>query len=182
MQYRPALPVLPQTENDRRIEFIVLHTTATPETSDVSYVLRVFERREWSRPGYHVCIDRQGLAHRLWPDDSYTNGAIDRRGRPPIPSLNAKSIHVSWIGGIDTKARGIDNRTPEQLVALREVTLAYAYAYPNALLAGHYAFANKECPCFDYPGWLRHIGLPADRIFDRGVTPPVASILPPKPF
>lgn len=174
-----------QEHNPRRVSFIILHTTAMRPTATLDDLQDVFRARGWSRPGYHIVVDRKGVPHRLYPDSEYTNGAVDRYPTHPeyVPNLNARSIHIAWMGGLAPDGRnGIDNRTPEQVVALKELVLAYLYAYPEARFTGHYTFANKACPCFDFVAWLNLIGVPRHRVYHRGLPSPVKSVTPPERF
>jgi N-acetylmuramoyl-L-alanine amidase len=68
-----------------------------------------------------------------------------------VAGHNANSIHVSYIGGVDSKGKALDTRTLEQkssmLLLLRKLRLKY----PDAVICGHRDFpgVKKDCPSFD---------------------------------
>ncbi len=140
--------------NPRKIEHLVVHCTATSQATSVASLLTAFKARGWSAPGYHYVITPDGKLHELLSPDRVSNGV---RGH------NATSIHVAYIGGIDRQGKGIDNRTPEQKVALLDLLRELKRQYPTASILGHRDFSPdqngngivdpweriKECPCFD---------------------------------
>jgi N-acetylmuramoyl-L-alanine amidase len=121
----------------RQIDFLVVHCSATPQTTTVESIERYWKNNlKWASKGYHVLIDASGVAHRLAPDSAVCNG---------VAGHNATSLHVSYIGGA-TK----DNRTMGQKSTLINVLREWRALYPNAKICGHRDFgAKKACPQFD---------------------------------
>jgi N-acetylmuramoyl-L-alanine amidase len=127
----------------RNITHLVVHCTATPQSATVASIQRYWRQvMGWRSPGYHILVLPNGTAMRLAPDEATTNGV---RGH------NATSLHVSYIGGVGTNGRPLDNRTPEQKVALLRVINEWRALYPNATVQGHRDFpgVTKACPSFD---------------------------------
>lgn len=123
----------------RRIDYIVIHCTATPKNTTVASIQNYWRNvLKWKSPGYHFLIDQSGVIHSLQHLDLPTNG---------VKGFNSNSIHISYIGG-----QHADDRTPAQresiLKAIRE---AQAYSLPNKpIIQGHRDFPNvaKACPQF----------------------------------
>lgn len=140
--------------NPRKIKYLVVHCTATSQSTSVASLLTAFRARGWSSPGYHYVITPDGKLHSLLPEDKPSNG---------VKGYNSVSVNIAYIGGINASGKGIDNRTPEQKVTLRETLKALKKRYPDAVIQGHRDFSPdtnkngivdpweriKECPCFD---------------------------------
>lgn len=137
----------------RNIDCIVIHTTATPQNSTIASIQRYWrEHLKWVSPGYHHIIPPHSPAVRLAKDDLICNG---------VKGYNATSIHISYIGGIDSKGKPVDNRTPNQISELIRLLKHYKALYPNAKILGHRDFphVNKACPCFDVEEWLQSVDI-----------------------
>jgi N-acetylmuramoyl-L-alanine amidase len=102
----------------------------------------------WKSPGYHFIIQRNGQVIMLLPLDRVANGV---RGH------NANAVHVAYIGGVDERGRALDNRTPEQRQAMRDLTASLRQQFPRAAIKGHRDFpgVTKECPSFDVATWIK---------------------------
>ena len=140
----------------RRISRIFVHCTASYQNSTTEATLRAeFKRNGWKNPGYHYVIKTDGNIIVMLDESKVANGVKD---------YNSHSIHVAWIGGIDRDhPKGIDNRTPEQKVALFDLLTKLKLKYPDAMIMGHRDISPdlnhngvvdpweriKECPCFD---------------------------------
>lgn len=140
----------------RRISRIFVHCTASHQKTTTIESLRAeFKSKGWESPGYHWVIDTKGKVIKLLDEDKVANG---------VKGYNANSIHVAWIGGIDRDhPRGIDNRTPEQKLALYDWLTKLKLRFPDAQIMGHRDISPdlnhngvvdpweriKECPCFD---------------------------------
>ena len=62
--------------------------------------------------------------------------------------FNLKSIGICYVGG--TTKGGVDTRTPEQKIALINLTMSLLTVFPNITsLQGHYEVSDKECPAFN---------------------------------
>lgn len=138
----------------RGIDYIVVHCTASGQERTYRDILREFKLKGWQNPGYHYIIEKDGSLHKVLEDEQVANG---------VKGHNAHAMHVAYVGGIDSKGRPVDNRTPAQKAALRQV-LSYLHGkYPSAVIQGHRDFSPdkngngivdpweriKECPCFD---------------------------------
>lgn len=126
----------------RKINFLVVHCTATAQNATVANIQKYWrEVLKWKSPGYHKIIDAAGNITTLASDDTVCNG---------VAGHNSVSLHVSYIGGVNgTKAA--DNRTPQQKVALLSVLREWKAKYPNAVIQGHKDFpgVTKACPSFN---------------------------------
>jgi N-acetylmuramoyl-L-alanine amidase len=125
----------------REIKYIVVHCTATPQTTTVKSIQNHWKNNlGWKSPGYHRLIDASGKIHVLSNYALPTNGAA---------GFNTVSIHVSYIGGVDGK-KAVDNRTPEQKSTMLQLLKELKSQFPNAKILGHRDLgAKKACPSFD---------------------------------
>lgn len=138
----------------RNIKYIFVHCTASQQTATVQQILKEFTQRGWRIPGYHYIVDPKGMLTQLVAEDIASNG---------VKGYNAESINVAYIGGIDSKKKAIDNRTPEQKKTLLNILTRLKQKYPNAIIMGHRDISPdknhngivdpweriKECPCFN---------------------------------
>ena len=151
-----------------RLQYLVIHCTATPKGREVtSAAIRHWHTdpvskggRGWKQVGYTDMIHLDGTVERLVKNNEdanvdpweITNGA---------KGYNAISRHIVYVGGVDAndvkKAR--DTRTPAQKEALRRYVLDFHKRFPKVRIIGHCQVANKACPSFDVPKWLKEIGI-----------------------
>ena len=136
---------------ERKIDFIVVHCTATLPTADVSAILNYWRKiLGWKNPGYHYMIDREGRTTQLLPEEEIANGA---RG------YNHNGIHVAYIGGVDRHNNSLDTRSPQQKTEMYYLVTMLMDKYKGAQLLGHRDLpgVTKACPCFDVGEWYsRH--------------------------
>lgn len=133
----------------RTITHIVLHCTATPQTATITSMKNYWRNHlGWKNPGYHFVIKPDGEAVQLLPLDQVANG---------VAGHNAKSIHISYIGGVDAANRPIDNRTEMQIHTQICLLKELKAKFPNAKILGHRDFPGvaKACPSFDVKSWLK---------------------------
>jgi len=153
----------------REIKHIVIHCTATPQTATVAAIQRYWrEVLKWKAPGYQILIEANGIEHHLAPDSAICNG---------VAGFNKHALHVSYIGGVDSKGKPLDNRTEQQKAALYKIVKAWAKLYPTAKIMGHRDFSRdlnrdgilqpsewaKACPSFDVKSWCEEVGLKHNR-------------------
>lgn len=135
----------------RKIEKIFVHCTASSQKTTVSGILAEFRQKGWRYPGYHYLVSPDGTVTQLLDEKLVSNG---------VKGFNATSINVAYIGGIRKENRKIvpvDNRTPEQKAALRELLAKLHFKYPEARIMGHRSIWGedhpekwkKACPCFN---------------------------------
>lgn len=134
----------------RRIDYIVVHTSATMPSMDIG----VEEIRRWhvkgngwSDVGYHYVIRRDGTIE---------EGRDITRVGAHVRGFNNHSIALCWVGGLNEETKqSEDNRTDEQNVTMRKILDRLLGAFPDAVLMGHNDFPNvdKACPCFDVCQW-----------------------------
>lgn len=137
----------------RKINFIVLHCTATQPTATVEAIQSYWRNAlKWKSPGYHYIIKADGTVQQLAPESAVTNG---------VAGHNSNSIHISYIGGIDRRGIPLDTRTPEQKATMERMVRELKQRYPGASILGHRDFPGvaKACPSFDVKKWLLSIGL-----------------------
>ena len=127
----------------REIKYIVIHCTATRQNTKIESIERYWrEQLGWSSPGYQFIIEKDGNVVQLQDVEKIANG---------VRGYNANSIHISYIGGIDSKGLPKDTRTEEQKDAMYLLVHSLRTAYPDAQIKGHREFPNvaKACPSFD---------------------------------
>lgn len=78
-----------------------------------------------------------------------------------VAGHNANSIHIAYIGGVDSANRPVDNRTDVQKAAQIRLLKDLKLKFPNANILGHRGFPGvaKACPSFDVKKWLKKINL-----------------------
>ena len=136
----------------RTIQYIVLHCTATSQNASVEAIVRYWKNvKKWRTVGYHYIIEANGTVHNLLPIEKISNG---------VAGYNSVSIHIAYVGGIDSKGRAIDNRTIQQKARQIELITYLSNKFPVAKIVGHRDFpkVNKACPSFDVSSWLQEIG------------------------
>jgi hypothetical protein len=80
-----------------------------------------------------------------------TNGAT---------GINGVSRHIVYAGGLSKDGKTAkDTRTPAQRTALEKYVKDFHRRFPSVEIKGHNEFANKACPSFSVPAWLKTIGL-----------------------
>ena len=138
----------------RNIKYIAVHCTASSQHATIKELLLEFERKGWSKPGYHHIVDVNGKVFNVLSEDEVSNG---------VKGFNSNLINVAYIGGIDAKGKPVDNRTEEQKKSLLLLLKALKEKYPNAIIQGHRDVSPdtnkngivdpweriKACPCFD---------------------------------
>jgi N-acetylmuramoyl-L-alanine amidase len=152
----------------RRIDFIVLHCTASQPTETVERIQQYWrEKLGWKTPGYHRIIRADGSIAELLDYEKISNG---------VRGYNAHAIHISYIGGIDRKGKPKDTRTALQLASMAKLVEELKAKYPNAIVKGHRDFpvvkdmdnipphtaspkVAKACPSFNVAAWLKEVGL-----------------------
>jgi N-acetylmuramoyl-L-alanine amidase len=148
----------------RRIDYIVIHCTAGPQMQQVESIRRYWQSIGWRRPGYHRIIGADGKVYQLAPYSDVTNG---------VSGFNSHSIHIAYMGGVDSAGRPVDNRTPEQRATMERLVREARALFPRAKIQGHRDFSPdknrdgiiqpnewiKACPSFSVRTWLREIGI-----------------------
>ena len=127
----------------REIKYIVIHCTATPQDTKIQSIISYWRKvLAWKNNGYHFIIDKNGNTTKITPLDKIANG---------VKNHNANSIHIAYIGGIDSKGKSIDNRTLQQKESLLYYLRDLKRKFPKAEILGHRDFTEvkKDCPCFN---------------------------------
>jgi N-acetylmuramoyl-L-alanine amidase len=65
-----------------------------------------------------------------------------------VAGFNSDSINISYIGGIDVKAKAIDNRTPQQKETFKTIYELFKHKLNGVTFHGHNEFSNKACPSY----------------------------------
>lgn len=129
--------------NNRYINEIIVHCSATPEGKDftVSDIKKCHLERGFSDIGYHYVIYRDG---------SINKGRDESKIGAHCTGHNSHSIGVCYIGGcaVDGKTPK-DTRTEQQKISLLSLLRELKKKYPKVTIYSHREFANKACPSFD---------------------------------
>lgn len=148
-----------------RLQYLVIHCTATPEGSEVSaadirrwHTSPVPVGRGWKQVGYTDMFHLDGRVERLVANNEdanvdtweITNGAT---------GYNAMSRHIVYVGGCDRKMKPKDTRTEAQIAAMAKYVHDFHAKHPTVKIVGHNQLATKACPSFDVPIWLSEIGI-----------------------
>lgn len=125
----------------RRIERIFVHTTASWQTQTIDQLKQEFRNKGWKNPGYHYVVMPDGSVHQLLNVEAVSNG---------VQGYNQTSINVAYLGGITKNAQGkiiaVDNRTPQQKRALRNLLIQLHKKFPNAKIMGHRSIWGEDTP------------------------------------
>ena len=158
-----------------KLECLIIHCTATPEGRTVSKedIVRWHTAsknkggRGWKQVGYSDMIHLDGSLENLVPFNQndvvegweITNGAF---------GINRIARHVVYVGGVNANDRDLakDTRTKAQKKALEIYVKYVILRHPDIKILGHNQVANKACPSFNVPMWLRSIGIPEKNIND----------------
>lgn len=126
----------------RRIDEIIVHCTATKAGRDYAAKdIDAWHRANgWDGIGYHYVVCLDGSVEQGRPEEKV--GAHCR-------GHNKHSIGVVYVGGLDSKGRPCDTRTPQQKTALAHLITHLKHRFPSAHVYGHRDLATKACPCFN---------------------------------
>ena len=144
-------------KNSRMVDLIVIHCSATKETSRLTPLAldRMHRQRGFNGCGYHYYIERDGKINSMRPSEKV--GAHAR-------GYNAHSLGICYEGGLDKNGRVADTRTERQKVSLRALVKVLRQLYPTInRVVGHRDLSadrngdgvitpdewTKQCPCFD---------------------------------
>jgi N-acetyl-anhydromuramyl-L-alanine amidase AmpD len=144
----------------RRTDYIVVHCSATPPSSDIGAdeIDEWHRKRGWSGIGYHAVIRRDGGIEFGRPFDEV--GAH-------VKGQNYRSVGICLVGGVNDQGDAEDNFSTEQMKSLTAIVATLERAYPGAEVLGHRDLSPdlngdgvieksewiKECPCFDVRSW-----------------------------
>ncbi|MRM97665.1 N-acetylmuramoyl-L-alanine amidase [Riemerella anatipestifer] len=146
----------------RTIKYIVLHCTATSQTTTIESIKRFWrEKLGWKNVGYHYIIKPDGEIVQLADLNTITNGV---KGR------NKNAINAAYIGGVE-KGKAVDNRTLQQKASQVKLLRELQEKFPKTEIVGHRDLSpdlngdgiisphewTKECPSFDVKQWLKEI-------------------------
>lgn len=149
-----------KSNSQRVIRRIVVHCSAGSQSTKASEIVAYHLRpaalggRGWKTPGYHYIVEADGNVVNTVEEHRIANGA---------KGFNSDSLHVCYVGGIDSKGRATDNRTDEQKQSLRRLLGELRRRYPDAEIVGHRDLSPdkngngkvdvwervKACPSFD---------------------------------
>ena len=96
---------------------------------------------KYGQASYHWFVRRNGNIVPILPES--VRGAHAR-------GYNRCSIGICYEGGINTKGKNDDTRTPQQKASLYELLKQLHRDYPKARIIGHRELPHvaKDCPCF----------------------------------
>lgn len=138
----------------RLINYIVVHCTGGNPNETIPQLKAGFKARGWKNNGYHIVVDGAGARHDITPLDQVANG---------VAGHNSKSVHVSYMGGIDKAGKPKDTRTDAQKAQIISILKELRAKFPTAKILGHRDFSPdlnhngkiesfewvKVCPCFN---------------------------------
>jgi N-acetylmuramoyl-L-alanine amidase len=143
----------------RSIDLIFMHCTATNQNATVASIQKYWkDNLKWKSPGYHILVKPDGSFAYLQDFNQPSNG---------VGGHNSRSIHISYIGGLGTNGRGLDNRTDDQKRIMARAVTELLKKIPKAKIAAHYDFTNKDCPSYNVPTWLRGLNVTESSIYKK---------------
>jgi len=141
----------------RKINYLVLHCSATPEGKDIkTETIKKWHVKGngWKDIGYHYVIELDGTVKDGRP--------VEQVGAH-CKNHNSNSIGICYVGGVDDKGNPKDTRTKEQKESMFLLVYQLLNLYNLSLgdVYCHNQFANKACPSFkigqfrcEYSEWL----------------------------
>lgn len=150
-----------------RLEFLVIHCTATPPGREVTaedirrwHTAPVSKGgRGWKQVGYTDIIHLDGSVERL-VDNNEDNNVDPWEVTNGAKGYNSISRHIVYVGGVAKDGKTPkDTRTDQQKEALKAYVLDFHRRHPSVRIVGHNALAAKDCPSFDVPAFLKQIGV-----------------------
>lgn len=140
----------------RQIKRIFVHCTAGSQKTTLKQLENEFKAKGWKSPGYHYVVFPDGKIEQMLDESKVSNG---------VRGYNSTSINVSYVGGVDSKLKPIDNRTDAQKASLVTLLTELKSRYPDAHIMGHRDVWGKDpkkwqkwCPCFDAEAEYAEIG------------------------
>ena len=129
-----------QYQNYRRIDLIVIHSSATRTTQryTVDDCRRDHRARGFADIGYHYYITCDGVVHAGRPlnqVDAHATG------------YNTHSIGICYEGGLDIRGRPADTRTTEQKDTLQKLLMRLKEDYPEARVV---VYQNSQLSTLNY--------------------------------
>jgi N-acetylmuramoyl-L-alanine amidase len=125
----------------RNITRLIFHCTATQQNATITAIQRYWrEKLKWKNPGYHIIVTPNGSWTQLANFNNITNG---------VAGINSTSLHISYIGGVGSNGRALDNRTEKQKEIFETIYNLFKNKLPHITFHGHYEFSNKACPSFN---------------------------------
>ena len=96
---------------------------------------------KYGQASYHWFVQRNGNIVPILPES--VRGAHAR-------GYNRCSLGICYEGGINTRGKNDDTRTPQQKASLYELLKQLHRDYPKARIIGHRELPHvaKDCPCF----------------------------------
>ena len=124
------------------VKLIVVHCSAT--RCDRPYSVENLISTgvaKYGQASYHWFVQRNGNIVPILPES--VRGAHAR-------GYNRCSIGICYEGGINTRGKNDDTRTPQQKASLYELLKQLHRDYPKARIIGHRELPHvaKDCPCF----------------------------------
>jgi N-acetylmuramoyl-L-alanine amidase len=142
--------------SSRRIHTLVWHCTATPEGKEFTraQIKAMHVARGFRDIGYHLLIHLDGSTSPGRPE-----GEIGAH----VAGHNLGTLGYSYIGGLDSRGKAKDTRTPQQKATMVRVTETAIRKYKLRAVLGHRDLSPdldhdglvephewvKQCPCFD---------------------------------
>lgn len=141
----------------RNVTMIVIHCSATKETSDYTFedCIRDHKARGFKKCGYHFFIRKDGTVH--------IGRIMDEVGAHAGKGHNLNSIGICYEGGLDKNGKAKDTRTAKQKEAIL-ICIDEAIHYGKITsIVGHRDLSPdldgdgivephewiKQCPCFN---------------------------------
>lgn len=140
----------------RELDTIVIHCTATRENQDLSraQLKQMHLDRGFSDIGYHFYVRKSGQIE-------YGRAVMFRGAH--VKGHNARSIGISYEGGLDADGKPKDTRTCEQIESLANLVSILKHSFGKLKVVGHRDLSPdldgdgkveehewlKQCPCFN---------------------------------
>lgn len=154
-----------------KLEFGVLHFTATPKGREVSAEEIIHWHTDpkpqgngWRKSGYTDMFHLDGSLTNITPydQDDEVDGYELTNG---VRGINSISRHFVIVAGGENMSTAQEVMSIGQLISVEIYIKFLILRHPNIKIAGHNQFSRKICPGFDVPDWLASIGVARANIY-----------------
>lgn len=134
-----------------KIKYIVIHCTETKSTTSAESIIKSWKKEPGKKNlSYDYLIDNRGGIYPLQIRETIADD---------VPGYLKESVHVAYIGGIDSNNKPKDTRSVRQQLGMFFLIFFLKHEYPKAIIQGYRDFPNVRTtsPSFDAKEWYKDI-------------------------
>lgn len=134
-----------------KLEYIVIHTTASRGSHDAKFFEDIWKKNGWDKVGYSYLVLKDGSIW-VWVEHKFDDIIEPFELTYGVRGRNLNSVHIAYEGGVDNNLKPKDTRTDKQKASLKWLINRHLDFAPEAEIVGHrdiQIYTNKACPSFD---------------------------------